>query len=86
MARKPLTKKSFGNMFRDACNAAAVNESAHELSLAGATRAAENDVTVRELEAILSWECGQMAALFTPAANHRKISIRAMRKLVKIEH
>lgn len=81
-ARKPLTKESFGNMFREACNAAGVNKSAHGLRKAGATRAAENGATVPELEAIFGWEGGQMAALYTRAANRRKLSIRAMGKLV----
>lgn len=38
----PLTKESFGNAFRDACNAAGVNKSAHGVRKIGATRAANN--------------------------------------------
>jgi integrase len=48
----PLTKESFGNMFRDACNEAGVRKSAHGVRNAGATRAANNGATVAQLEAI----------------------------------
>jgi integrase len=43
----PLTKESFGNLFRDACRAAGLqNRSAHGLRKAAATRAAQNGATV----------------------------------------
>jgi len=42
----PLTKESFGNFFRDACNAAGVEKSAHGARKIGATRAANNGATV----------------------------------------
>lgn len=48
---RAMTKEGFGNWFRDACNAAGVPGSAHRLRKAGATRAAENGATERELEA-----------------------------------
>ena len=47
-SRKPLTKESFGNMFRDACRAAGVAKSAHGVRKIGATRAAENGATVAD--------------------------------------
>jgi integrase len=68
----PLTKESFGNMFKDACRAAGVNENkkaANGLRKVGATRAAENGATVAELEAIFGWRGGGMAALYTEEAN-----------------
>jgi len=50
---KPLTKESFGNLFRKAVRAAGIKgRSAHGLRKVGATRAAENGATVAELEAI----------------------------------
>jgi integrase len=43
---RPMTKESFGNWFRGACQVAGVPGSAHGLRKAGATRAAENGATV----------------------------------------
>lgn len=41
----PLTKESFGNMFRVACTAAGVSKSAHGVRKIGATRAANAGAT-----------------------------------------
>jgi integrase len=58
----PLTKESFGNLFRKACRAAGLqNRSAHGLRKAAATRAANAGATVPELEAIFGWSGGTMA-------------------------
>jgi hypothetical protein len=65
----PLTKESFGNAFRDACNSASVTKSAHGVRKIGATRAANNGATVAELEAIFGWQGGGMASLYTLAAD-----------------
>lgn len=78
-AGKPLTKASFGNNFREACDAAGVlGKSAHGVRKAGATRAADNGATVTELEAIFGWQGGGMAALYTEAADRKRASTRAM--------
>jgi integrase len=77
----PLTKESFGNMFRDACNAAGVKKSAHGVRKIGATRAANNGATVAELEAIFGWEGGRMASLYTRAADRVRLAKSAMVKL-----
>jgi hypothetical protein len=47
---------SFGNAFRNACNAAGVRKSAHGVRKTGATRAATDGTTVAELEAIFGWQ------------------------------
>jgi integrase len=78
---KPLTKESFGNMFRDACRAAGVSKSAHGVRKIGATRAAENGATVAELEAIFGWSGGGMASLYTRAADRARLAKGAMSKL-----
>jgi integrase len=76
---KPLTKESFGNVFREACNKADVTgKSAHGVRKAGATRAADNGATVHELEAIFGWQGGGMAALYTRTADRKRASQRAM--------
>jgi integrase len=77
----PLTKESLGNLFRDACRAAGVPGSAHGVRKIAATRAANAGATVAQLEAIFGWQGGSMAALYTRAADRRRLSIEAMSKL-----
>jgi integrase len=78
---RALTKESFGNLFRDASNAAGVAKSAHGLRKIGATRAANNGATVAELEAIFGWSGGGMASLYTRAADRARLAKSAMVKL-----
>jgi integrase len=77
-----FTKESFGNAFREACNAAGVAKSAHGVRKIGATRAAENGATVAELEAIFGWHGGGMASLYTRAADRVHLAKGAISKLV----
>lgn len=79
----PLTKESFGNMFRDACNSAGVRKSAHGLRKAGATRAANSGATVAELEAIFGWSGGGMASLYTRSADRARLARGAITKMAK---
>jgi integrase len=78
---RPLTKESFGNLFRDACRAAGVPGSAHGVRKIAATRAANAGATVAQLEAIFGWCGGAMAALYTRAADRRRLALQAMHKL-----
>jgi integrase len=79
---RPLTKESFGNLFRKACRDAGLsNRSAHGLRKAAATRAANAGATVAKLEAIFGWQGGAMAALYTRAADRRRLAQGAMHKL-----
>ena len=79
---RPLTKESFGNLFRKACREAGLqNRSAHGLRKAAATRAAENGATVAQLNAIFGWKGAKMATLYTEAADRRRLSIDAMHLL-----
>ena len=77
----PLTKESFGNLFRKACRAASVPGSAHGVRKIAATRAAENGATVAELEAIFGWHGGAMASHYTREANRVRLAREAMHKL-----
>jgi integrase len=79
---KPLTKESFGNLFREACRAAGVPGSAHGVRKIAATRAANNGATVAQLEAIFGWVGGTMASLYTRSADRRRLSLEAIGKLV----
>jgi hypothetical protein len=47
----------------------------------GATRAADNGATVAELEAIFGWHGGGMAALYTRAADRKRLAKSAIGKL-----
>lgn len=78
---RPMTKESVGNKFSEACRAAGIRKSAHGLRKAAATRAANNGATVAQLEAIFGWEGGQMAALYTRAADRKSLAADAMPKL-----
>jgi integrase len=79
---RPLKKESFGNWFRDACEAASVPSRAHGMRKAGATRAANNGATEAELEAIFGWRGGGMASLYTRTANRAKLAAKAADKLM----
>jgi integrase len=77
---RPLTKESFGNLFREACNAAGVKKSAHGLRKIAATRAAEAGATVAELEAMFGWSGGRMASLYTRSADRRRLALSGWSK------
>ena len=77
----PLTKESFGNMFRKACRLAGVPGSAHGLRKIAATRSANSGATVAQLEAIFGWKGGAMASLYTREADRRRLALEAMHTL-----
>lgn len=79
---RPLTKESFGNMFRVACNAAGVKKSAHGLRKYAATRYAERGLSESELESIFGWVRGSaMAAHYSKNAERQKIARGASEKI-----
>jgi integrase len=81
---KPLTKESFGNIFKDACVLAGVHgKSAHGLRKVGATRAANNGATVAQLEALFGWRGGGMASLYTRSADRARLGKEAAKMLIK---
>lgn len=80
---QPIRKEVLGNLFKEACRAAGINKSAHGIRKAAATRAANNGATVATLEAIFGWEGGQMASLYTRAADRRALAAEHMTKLSK---
>lgn len=73
----PFVKESFGNWFREAARAAGVPGSAHGLRKAGATRAAENGASERQLMALFGWSTAKMAVHYTQAADQRRLSKEA---------
>ncbi len=79
----PFVKESFGNWFRKACSDAGCPGSAHGLRKAGATRAAENGATDRQMMALFGWTTPKMASLYTRAADRKKLAEEAAKLLVR---
>ncbi|WP_336288612.1 tyrosine-type recombinase/integrase [Bartonella sp. CB60] len=80
-----LTKESFGNLFREACNAAGIKKSAHGLRKLAATRAANSGATLSQMKALFGWTEDSMASLYTKSADRKKLSLEAIKKLKKSE-
>lgn len=79
-----LTKESFGNVFRVACNDAGVlGKSAHGVRKIGATWAAEDGATTAELEALFGWTGGTMASHYTKTVNRRRLAKTASEKIMR---
>ena len=73
--RRPLTKETFGNNFREACNKAGIQgRSAHGLRKVAATRCAENGATTQQLMALFGWLSQKQAELYTRSADRRRMS------------
>ena len=79
---QPLTKESFGNLFKMACVAAGITDkSAHGLRKLAATVWAERGATEHELMAMFGWLTPGMAALYTRAARRKMLSLNAQDRL-----
>lgn len=80
--QRPFTDAGFGNKFRKWCNEAGLKHcSAHGLRKAGATIAAENGATSRQLMAIFGWSSLKMAELYARAADQKRLAESAMHLL-----
>lgn len=78
----PFTAAGFGNWFRDACNAAGLQErSAHGLRKAAARRLAEAGCTVLEIAAITGHRTLQEIARYTAAADQERLARAAVKKI-----
>jgi len=76
---RPYTAKGFSGQFRKWCDDAGLNHcSAHGVRKAGATIAAENGATEKQLMAIFGWSEAKMAAHYTRKAQRRKLAGAAM--------
>src|SRR5262249_21668184 len=72
---KPFVKEAFGNAFSEACRLAGVKKSAHGVRKIGATRAAENQATEAELDALFGWRRGSgMSAVYTRGAERARLA------------
>ena len=71
--------KAFGNRFKAWCVQAKLPHcTAHGLRKAGATFAAEQGATEHQLMAIYGWDSPKQAALYTRAANRKRLAADAM--------
>ena len=79
---RPFTDAGFGNKFRDWCNQAGLRHcSAHGLRKAGATIAANNGATSRQLMAIFGWDTLKEAERYTRNADQLRLAESAMHLL-----
>jgi integrase len=80
---KPFTSSGFGNWFRARCDEAGLPHcTAHGLRKAGATIAAENGATTKQLMAIYGWESEKLAEVYTRTADRRKLAGGAMHLII----
>jgi len=81
---RPLTKESFGNIFRGWCDAAGVEgKSAHGIRKLAATILADAGGSEQELQALFGWTNNTMSAVYTREANRKKQSLQAAFKLLQ---
>ena len=77
--RPYASPKAFGNRFKSWCVQAGLPHcTAHGLRKAGATFAAEHGATEHQLMAIYGWDSPKQAALYTRAANRKRLAADAM--------
>ena len=80
--KRPFSEAGFGNWFRERCNEAGLRHcSAHGLRKAGATIAANNGATSRQLMAIFGWDSIRMAEQYTRRADQQRLADDAMHLL-----
>jgi integrase len=81
---RPFTDGGFGNKFRGWCDQANLPQcSAHGLRKAGATIAANNGATARQLMAIFGWDTIKQAEHYTRKADQKQLAEAAMHLLEK---
>jgi integrase len=76
---RAFTDAGIGNKMRDWCDRANLRHcTAHGLRKAGATIAAENGATTKQLMAIFGWDSVKQAELYTRAADQKRMAGDAM--------
>ncbi len=79
---EPMTKESFGEWFREVCEAAGVSARAHGLRKRAATNAAEAGASEAQLEAFFGWRGGKMASLYTKQAKRDSMAMDTGHKVL----
>lgn len=81
---RPLTKESFGNIFRGWCDAAGImGKSAHGIRKLAATIVADAGGSEQELQALFGWTTNTMSAVYTREANRKKQALQAAFKMLQ---
>lgn len=76
---KPFSENGVGNWFRDRCDEAGLPMcTAHGLKKAGATIAAENGATTRQMMAMFDWDTPEMAEVYTRNAEQKRLAGQGM--------
>lgn len=79
---RAFTDAGFGNKFRSWCDEAGLPHcTAHGLRKAGATIAANNGATSRQLMAMFGWDTLKEAERYTRAADQQRLAEAAMHML-----
>jgi integrase len=81
--RRPFTKESLGNLFREWCDAAGVSKSAHGIRKLAATVIADAGGSEQELQALFGWTTNAMSGLYTREANRKRQALQASFKLLE---
>jgi integrase len=85
-AGNAFTENGIGNWFRDRCDEAGLPMcTAHGLKKAGATIAAENGATTRQMMAMFDWDTPEMAEVYTRAAEQKRLAGQGM-TLITLDH
>jgi integrase len=76
---RAFTDHGFTNKMRDWCDQAGLPQcTAHGVRKAGATIAAENGATTKQLMAVFGWDSIKQAELYTRAAEQKRMAADAM--------
>jgi integrase len=81
----PLTKESFGNVFKKACREAAIPSTAHGVRKIAAATAALNGATTEQMKALFGWTSDAMPALYAKSANRARLAKAAAHLLISGE-
>jgi len=81
--RRPFTKESLGNLFREWCDEAGVAKSAHGIRKLAATVVADNGASEQELQALFGWTSNAMSGIYTREANRKRQALAASYKLLE---
>jgi integrase len=81
--RRPFTKESLGNLFRDWCDEAGVAKSAHGIRKLAATVIADNGGSEQELQALFGWTTNAMSGIYTREANRKRQALAASYRLLE---
>lgn len=83
---RPLTKETFGNLFRKWCKEAGVQASAHGVRKYLAARLAEAGGAEEELQAYFGWRTKGQSSTYTRSASKKRMAMQASAKLMANEN